>query len=97
MLGEGALSALDELGLRRLPCAGAGDRPGTLAPPALMPLTGLVAVPPPGHVPEVRAIIADDVDVGTHAADQPRHLSLGVGLIVVVLLDEDVVARRGLG
>ena len=62
-----------------------------------MALAKFVAVAAPGHIAEVGAVVADDVDVGACAADQSGELTGGVNLIAVVFLNEDVAQQVRIG
>ncbi len=87
----------DELGFGWFSRAGAGDGPTAHAAPALVPLAELIPVPSPGHIAEVRPLIADNVDVGPFPAHQPLDYAGGAGGVLVVLLDENVVRRVRIG
>ena len=90
MVGCGHGQAGDQLLLVGVFGVGAGNGPGRLAVPALMSLAKLVAVAAPGHIAEITAVVADDMNICAIAADEPLDVAGWIGGIAVIFLDQEV-------
>ena len=70
---------------------GAGNGPTALPSPALVPLADFYSISTPWQVPEARAVVADQVNVGARTSGARYDGALGIMKVPVVLLNHNVV------
>ena len=78
------------LHVRRIFRARARDCPIRSPTPTLVPLTKFDAVPSPGQVPQIRAVVADDMNVHAEFVQVFGIVALRVELAAVAFLNHDV-------